>query len=103
MVMPALLALVVGGINAGLLVYSAAGLQAAAQQAARCYSIGGDDCGSAGAAEDYAQRAYFGINTPAFTASMQTCGHQVTGSVAVALTAVVVDLTVPLTATACFP
>ena len=103
LVLPALAALVVGGLYTGLAVYSAAGLHTAVEQAARCYSVNVSQCGSASATQTYAQSQYFGINSPAFTASIQSCGHQVSATVTVGISAVVTNLSVPLSATACFP
>jgi Flp pilus assembly protein TadG len=103
LILPALAALLVGGIYTGLVVYSAAGLHAAVEQAARCYSVNSGQCGTASAAQTYAQAEYYGINSPTFTASIQSCGHQVAATVTVPLTAVVVNFDVPLSATACFP
>jgi Flp pilus assembly protein TadG len=102
-VLPALAALLIGGLYAGLVVYSAAGLHTAVEEAARCYSVNAAQCGTSSAAQTYAQTQYYGIHNPTFSASIQTCGHQVTASVTVPLTAVVVNLDVPLTATSCFP
>lgn len=103
LVLPALATLVVGGLYVGLLVYSAAGLHSAVEQAARCYSVDVGQCSGASAAQAYAQSQYYGINTPTFTASTQSCGHQVAGTVTVAFAAVLANLNVPLSATACFP
>jgi Flp pilus assembly protein TadG len=103
LVLPALAALIVGGIYAGLAVYSATGLQSAVEQAARCYSVNGTLCDSASATQTYAKSQYRGISTPTFTASIQSCGHQVAATVTIPLTAVMVNFDVPLSATACFP
>jgi Flp pilus assembly protein TadG len=103
LVLPALAALVVGTLYACLVLYSAAGLHSAVEQAARCYSVSSSQCGSAGATQSYAQTQYYGINTPTFTASTPSCGHQVSAAVTIVLTAVVANLSVPLSATACFP
>jgi Flp pilus assembly protein TadG len=103
LVLPALAALLVGGMYTGLLVYSAAGLHNAVEQAARCYSVNVSQCGDAAGAETYAQNSYYGVNTPTFTASTQACGHQVSATLSFELIAVVARLNVPLTATACFP
>jgi Flp pilus assembly protein TadG len=103
LVLPALAALVVGGLYTGLVVYSAAGLHHAVEQAARCYSVNVGQCGSVSAAQTYAQSEYYGVNSPTFTASTQSCGHQVAATVTVEIFAVVADLSVPLSATACFP
>jgi Flp pilus assembly protein TadG len=103
LVLPALAALVVGGLYTGLLMYSAAGLHNAVEQAARCYSVSQSQCGSASAAQTYAQNSYYGVSTPTFTASTQACGHQVTATLSFVLDAAVTSFNVPLTATACFP
>ena len=103
MILPALAALIVGGVYSALAVYSAAGLQSAVEQAARCYSVNATLCSGAAATQTYAASQYYGINTPAFVASTAGCGHQVTGTVTIGITAVVSSLTVPLSASACFP
>jgi len=103
MVLPAVAALLVGGLYTGIVVYSAAGLHDAVEQAARCYSVNAGQCGSDTATQTYAQHQYYGVNSPTFTASIQSCGHQVAATVTIPLVAVVENLSVPLSATACFP
>ena len=103
MLLPALAALIVGGIYVALLVYSIAGLHSAVEAAARCYSVSATQCSSASAAQTYAANQYYGIDTPTFIASAGACGHQVTGTVTIAFNAVLTDVSVPVTATSCFP
>jgi Flp pilus assembly protein TadG len=103
MVFPAMVALIVGGLYTGLLVYSAAGLHSAVEQAARCYSVNSAQCSTPAATQTYAGTQYYGINSPSFVATSATCGHQVTGSVTIAFTAIVTSMSVPLSASACFP
>jgi Flp pilus assembly protein TadG len=103
MVLPAVAALIVGGLYTGVVVYSAAGLHTAVEQAARCYSVNVGQCGSESATQTYAQNQYQGVSSPTFTASIQSCGHQVAATVTIPLIAVVENLSVPLSATACFP
>jgi hypothetical protein len=103
MVFPALAALIVGGLYTALLIYSAAGLHSAVEQAARCYSVNANSCGSSAAAQTYAQAQYYGISTPTFTATTTGCGHQVNATLTIAFSAVVTKVNVPLSATACFP
>ena len=103
LVAPLLLAFTIGGLSTGLVVYSAAGLHDAVEQAARCYSVNAAQCGTAAKAQTYATTAYYGMNTPKFTASIQACGHQVAATVNVQLTAIITNIGVPLSATACFP
>jgi Flp pilus assembly protein TadG len=103
LLLPAFASLIVGTLYAGLTVYSAAGLHSAVEQAARCYSVNATTCGSSDATVTYAQTQYHGINSPAFTASTASCGHQVSGTVTVGLHDVFANLSIPLSATACFP
>jgi Flp pilus assembly protein TadG len=103
LVAPILLGLTIGGLYTGLVMYSAAGLHDAVEQAARCYSVNVSQCSTATQAQTYAEKAYYGLNRPVFTASIQSCGHQVAASVSVQLIAIITDLSVPLSATACFP
>jgi hypothetical protein len=84
-------------------VYSAAGLHDAAEQAARCYSVNASQCSTAIQAQTCANNAYYGISTPTFTASIQSCGHQVAATVTVQLSAIITNLNVPLSANARFP
>jgi Flp pilus assembly protein TadG len=103
LVLPALAMLIVGGLYVGLLVYSAAGLHYAVEQAARCYSVNISQCNSASATQTYALNNYYGVSSPTFTASTPSCGHQVSATLAFVLNAAVASWNVPLTATACFP
>jgi Flp pilus assembly protein TadG len=103
LVLPALAALTVGALYASLLLYSAAGLHSTVEDAARCYSVNANQCRTASAAQTYAQGKYFGINTPSFTASNAACGHLVSATVTIAFSAVLTNVSVPLTATSCFP
>ena len=103
LVLPVLAMLIVGTLYTGLLVYSAAGLHNAVEQAARCYSVNVSQCNGAVAAQIYAQKNYYGVSKPTFTASIASCGHQVSATLTFVLNAVVASWNVPLTATACFP
>ena len=103
LVLPALAMLVVGGLYVGLLVYSAAGLHSAVEQAARCFSVNAGQCNGASATQAYAQNNYYGVGSPTFTASTPSCGHQVSAALTFVLNAAVARWEVPLTATACFP
>jgi Flp pilus assembly protein TadG len=103
LVLPAVAALIVGGLYTGIAVYSAAGLHNAVEQAARCYSVNVSQCNSESATQTYALNQYYGVKNPTFTASIQTCGHQVAATVTISLIAVLESLSVPLSATACFP
>jgi Flp pilus assembly protein TadG len=103
LVLPILAALIIGGIYTGLVVYSAAGLQTAVEQAARCYALGVTGCTSASATQTFAAGQYSGLDTPTFTASTPSCGRQVAASVTISFNAVVTNLSIPLSATSCYP
>ena len=106
-VAPAMFLLMTASLFIGLLVYSAMGMQAAVEKAARCYSVNDSQanatqCKTASNTQTYAQTNYFGVGSPTFTASIppspNNCGHQVAASLTFNL-----GWSIPLTATACFP
>ena len=97
-VAPCLFLLLTGIVYAGLLVYSAMGMQTAVETAARCYSVNSAQCSGASTTQILAQKAYFGVSRPTFTASTPSCGHQVSAALTFS-----VGWSIPLTATACFP
>jgi Flp pilus assembly protein TadG len=103
LVLPALAALIVGTLSAGLVMYSVSGLHNAVETGARCYSVDSIDCSSASATQTYALSHYYGVSTPTFTASTPSCGHQVSGSLSIELSIVVASWTIPLSATSCYP
>jgi Flp pilus assembly protein TadG len=102
LVLPGLAMLIVGTLYVGLVMYSIAGLHTAVEEGARCYSVN-SSCGSASAAQTYAQSHYYGVSNPTFSASTPSCGHQVTGTVKVVLSAGIASWTIPLSAQACYP
>jgi Flp pilus assembly protein TadG len=102
-IMPVFLALVIGCISGSILLYSNVSLQNAVEKGARCYSVNASECGSASAAQIYAQSQYHGINSPTFTATTPACGHQGAAAVTIQLEAVLTSVSLPLNATACFP
>jgi Flp pilus assembly protein TadG len=102
LILPAFAMLMVGCLSVGLLVYSAAGLHNAVEQAARCYSVNANQCGSASATQAYALSNYYGIGSPVFTVSTPPRGHQVSATLTIVLNVVLVSWNVPVPATACF-
>jgi TadE-like protein len=112
MLTPPLLMLVLGILSASIGVFAAGSLHYAVEGAVRCYSVNSAQCGTAAAAQTYAQSLYFGPSSPTFTASSTgACyqvngtgaGHQLTGTLNYVLDAVLQQWTIPLSATACFP
>src|SRR5208337_2154120 len=91
LVMPAFLALVLGGLSVCVLLYSNVSLQDAVEQGARCFSVNTATCGSASAAQTYAQGFYYGIGAPTYTASTPACGHQVAATLTLQLAAVLTN------------
>ena len=101
---PIFLTLTVGMIYTCLLLFSMGSMQYAVEEAARCASVKTTVCTSSGTIITYAQGVYYGpVTAPTFTYSTPACGHQVSGSSSFAFDIGLTTLTVPLTATACFP
>ena len=91
-------------IHLCLMFYANQTLQFATEAAARCYSVDSINCSTTGAVQLYAAGRYKGPNiTPTFVATATGCGHTVNANGSYQLNAVVVNVSVPLTATACFP
>ena len=104
LVMPAFLALVLGGLSVCVVLYSTVNLQDAVEQGARCYSVNSGTCSSPSTAQTYARAFYHRrVGAPTFTASTPACGHQVAATVTLQIAAVLTNVSVPLTASACFP
>jgi Flp pilus assembly protein TadG len=103
-VAPLFLAMVVGGLYACLMMFSMGSLQDAAQDAARCWSVKTTVCTDSSSTQTYAASHYYGpAVSPSFTASILSCGHNVTGTISYSFPFYYQTLTVPLTATSCFP
>src|SRR5258708_18929850 len=85
LIFPALTGLLVGTLYSGLLLYSAASLNQAVEQAARCYAVNAGECSSESAAQTYARSHYYGVSSPTFAASTASCGHQVSATVSIGL------------------
>ena len=79
LVAPVFVASTFGVIYAALLIYSYAGLQSAAQEAARCASVRTAVCFDQTSVSDFALSRFTGpAVTPVFTYAEADCGHQVT-------------------------
>lgn len=104
-VLPAFATLVVGGVFAAQMMYAASSLRYAAEAAARCASLNATACGTTGATQTYALGKYFGPASPAptFVATSTGCGHTVTGSISYSFDTGLKTLSVPISASACFP
>lgn len=102
LVFPALALLVIGTMFFCGLLFSAASMHYAVEQAARCYSVNSVTCGDAAATQAYAATRYNGMGKPRFTASVSGCGHHVNATATFEV-AFVSGWKVPLSATACYP
>jgi Flp pilus assembly protein TadG len=101
---PVFLLIVVGGINLALLLFSAGSLHYAVEEAARCASVKTTTCASSTSIQAYAQSKYFGpAISPIFTYATASCGKSVSATATFVWHTGVREISVPLSATACFP
>lgn len=101
---PAFLLFMLGTIYTGMLLFTESSLQYAVEAGARCASIQTTVCTSSSAITTYAQNAYYGpLVTPTFTYADASCGHKVSSTTNFGFDAGYLNLTIPLTATACYP
>jgi Flp pilus assembly protein TadG len=105
LIMPIFVLVMVGGMFLSMLGFSAAGLHYAVEAGARCYSVNTTSCIDATTTQAYALSKFTNItgNAVTFVASTPSCGKQVVGSVNFNLKTGASNLTIPLSATACFP
>lgn len=114
LVVPVFIGLVLGVIQLSLVVYSAVELHDATEWTARCLSVSANNppgaatrCPDATKVQDYAKGRYSGPNIgPTFSlAASPSCtnGTQVSGSGAYRLSTGLVNVSIPLSAKACFP
>jgi len=107
-VAPVLIALLVGILSLCVGLFLSGSLHYAVQEGARCASVkaacqvnGSPD---AAATVTYTQNHYFGPNVPpTFTYAAAACGNSVSASINYSMNLWFQTLTVPFSATACFP
>jgi Flp pilus assembly protein TadG len=96
--------MILGIIGTCLMLYANQTLQFAVEAAARCASVERYVCTSDALTRSYAVSQYKGPGvSPTFTVSSAGCGHTVSGSATFPLNAGIISISVPLSATACFP
>jgi Flp pilus assembly protein TadG len=104
LILPVFCALTIGAINLCLVVYANSRLQYAVDDAARCESVKTTICTSSATTQTHAATTFgFAGLSPTFTASPAVCGNQVVGSVTYPLSAVITTISVPISASSCFP
>jgi Flp pilus assembly protein TadG len=101
---PALIGLTVGVIHLGLMMLTVTSLHYATEAAARCASVQTTVCTDPASITSEAMNRYNGPDVdPVFSYLDDACGNRVTGSATYVLNAVIYQVSVPLSATACFP
>jgi Flp pilus assembly protein TadG len=101
---PIFLLLLISTIYMSMMLFSIANLHLAVQQGARCASVQTTVCSDSASTIKYSQSHYFGVGaSPTFIAAAAACGNSVTGTVSYVLPLGTTNLTVPISATACFP
>jgi Flp pilus assembly protein TadG len=105
LVAPAALMMMIGGMYIAMLGFTAASLRYATEQGARCASVNSTLCGTAANAEAYALSQFKNLSgsTATFTATSESCGQKIAGSISYSMKLATYQLSVPLTASACFP
>lgn len=104
LVLPMFLILLIGGFFCAFMLFTAGGLHYAVERAARCAKVQTSVCTDATTTQAYALSQFSGYGvTPTFTATSAACGQKVTGSASFAMNIYVRTITIPLTATACYP
>ena len=104
--MPLFLALLIGCVQIGLLLWTQFGLQYGSEAAARCASINTTTCNTSAQIASYAANHALGLSVPtnAFTVSSPSCGNQISASYPYTFYTLVAGApTVTLKARACFP
>jgi len=100
---PVFLLLVVGFLYLCLSLFLVGSLHFAVEEGARCASVRTTVCSDNATTVAYAQSRYFGPSSPTFTYQAAACGKSVSGSVSYVVELVIRRITVPVTATACYP
>jgi Flp pilus assembly pilin Flp len=102
---PVFIALIVGILAVCVGLFLVGSLHYAVEESARCASIKTTICSDSATTIAYAQSHYFGPNlSPAFTyAAAAPCGSSVTALVSYSMNVGYRTITIPISATACFP
>ena len=103
---PLFIALLVGVVEIGLVLWMQFGLQYGSEAAARCASIDTTDCGTSDQVATYAASHALGLSLPSsvFTISTPSCGNQVAAVYTYRFYTLFFGTpTVALTARSCFP
>jgi Flp pilus assembly protein TadG len=103
-VAPVLMVLLVGTVYICLGLFLVGSLHYAVEEGARCASVKTTVCSDAPTILSYTQNQYFGPSpSPTFTYATAACGNVVSGSLNYVVNLGITTVTVPVTASACFP
>jgi hypothetical protein len=103
-VAPVFITLLVGTFYLCICLFLIGSLHYAVEEAARCASVKTSICTNAGTIVAYAQNHYFGPSVAlTFTYAVVPCGNSVSASTNYALNLGLKIITIPITATACYP
>jgi len=101
---PVFIALVVGSIYLCMGLFLVGSLQFAVEEGARCASVNAVACSDPSSIITYTRSRYFGPSlSPTFSYAASPCGNQVSASVSYAANLGFRTVTIPISATACFP
>ena len=106
LLMPLFMAIIMGIMGSGALMWAQFGLQHGVEMAARCASIDASTCGTTANIQKYASQQTYGVDPPdsVFSVSTPSCGYQVIASYTYQF--LVTDMGLPaitLAAKSCFP
>ena len=102
-VSPIFIALVIGILYLGACLFLLGSLHYAVEEGARCASVKTTVCKDSVTTLAYTQSHYFGPSSPTFSYSIGACGYSVGASIKYDLQLGLTKVTIPLSATACFP
>jgi hypothetical protein len=103
-VAPVFIALLVGTFYLCICLLLIGSLHYAVEEGARCASVKTSICTDAGTIVAYAQNHYFGPSgSLTFSYAAAPCGNSVSASINYALNLGLKTITIPITATACYP
>jgi Flp pilus assembly protein TadG len=102
-VAPVFIGLVIAMMCLCLALFLAGSLHYAVEEAARCASVKTAVCTDATSTVAYAQSHYFGPSTPTFTSTTAACGNAVSASISYVVDLGLRQVTIPISANACFP
>ena len=104
LIAPILILLIVGIFYLCAALFIAGSMSYAVEEGARCASVKTLICPDASATISYTQSRYFALGAPpTFTFAAAPCGNAVSASIKYVMNLGLTSITVPLSATACYP